>query len=99
MGFRAIALILGCSNVAVLKWVRQAAEAVPPAELPEYVEIMELDEMWHFVQKKEQVLGVVCPLFPNIHGCWAVEMRRRRRHTINSFAHTKCYNRCMATVA
>jgi transposase-like protein len=57
MGFRAIARIMGCSNVAVLKWVRQAANQLPKTELPEYVEVMEVDEMWHFVKKRRESCG------------------------------------------
>ena len=56
MGFRAIGRFLGVSNVAVLKWIRnfgelalQIHENTPP---PEKAEIVEIDELWHYTQKK-----------------------------------------------
>ena len=51
LGFRSIERILKVSNVAVLKWVNQAASRIR-AEHRAYDatgRIMELDEMWHYV--------------------------------------------------
>jgi transposase-like protein len=58
MGFRAISRVLKVSNVAVLNWVRGFGEKVKELHQdvkPESVEVMELDEMWHYVQKKETI--------------------------------------------
>jgi len=51
--FGMIARLLGVSNVAVLKWVRQEAAALPEPTTPAEVEIVQLDEMWHFVDGKK----------------------------------------------
>jgi transposase-like protein len=57
LGFRSIGRILGVSDVAVLKWIRETGQAVArltetPAK-PNHVETMELDELWHFVSQKK----------------------------------------------
>ena len=63
MGFRAIGRHLGVSNVAVLKWVRSASDILRAQlikEMPDkkrVIQVMELDEMWHFVLKKRIKLG------------------------------------------
>ena len=57
LGFRAIGRLLGVSNVTVLNWVRQAALALPEPEKPGYVDIVELDELWHFVKKRRKNAG------------------------------------------
>lgn len=57
LGFRAIGRLLGISNVAVLKWVRSAAEALPQPETPAFVDVLELDELWHFVKKRQSNSG------------------------------------------
>ena len=59
LGFRAIERILNVSNVAVMKWVRQAANQIR-VERPPYDasgRIMEIDEMWHYVGKKTATSG------------------------------------------
>ncbi len=59
LGFRAIERILKVSNVAVLKWVKNAAAQLR-AERPAYDatgRIMELDEMWHYVGGKTSRSG------------------------------------------
>ena len=62
LGFRSIARILGVINVTVLKWVRKAGEilqeSVDNNNVFSYkVSVMELDEMWHFIQKKTTESG------------------------------------------
>ena len=61
VGFRAIGRLLGISNVAVLLWVREAAKALREAQLwhrnHSRPECIELDEMWHFCQKKAPIFG------------------------------------------
>ena len=61
MGLRAIGRFLGVSNVAVLKWIRNFGELAlyihentPP---PEKAEIVEIDELWHYAQKKNMTDG------------------------------------------
>jgi transposase-like protein len=57
LGFRAIGRLLGVSNVAVLKWVRQAAKALPEAKTTAVVDILEMDELWHFIKKRAENSG------------------------------------------
>jgi transposase-like protein len=60
MGFRGIGRILKVSNVTVLNWIRSFGEKVKELRKdvkPETVEVMELDEMWHFIQKKRNNVG------------------------------------------
>ena len=54
LGFRAIGRFLEVSNVSVLNWVREAGVARKLEELPSEISVMELDEMWHYCQKKEK---------------------------------------------
>ena len=61
LGFRAIGRILGVSNVAVLKWVREAAQKIEEIHKqqakPSFTPVIELDEMWHYVGKKNKNSG------------------------------------------
>lgn len=57
MSFCGIARLLKVSDVAVLKWVRKEAEALPEPEMPADVEIVMLDEMWHFLKKRQKNYG------------------------------------------
>lgn len=58
LGFRAIGRFLGVSNVSVLNWVRKyAAEQSLEVENETEISVMELDEMWHYCQKKSLNFG------------------------------------------
>ena len=52
MGLRSIGRVLDVHNVTVLNWVRKAGEQVKAYHdaqaSPKRVEIIELDELWHF---------------------------------------------------
>jgi transposase-like protein len=57
-GIRSIERLEGVPNSLIIKWIRRSAEfisellrASAPAEKPEYVEIMEMDELYSFVKK------------------------------------------------
>jgi transposase len=52
-----IARLLGVSNVAVLKWIRHEASGLEDPTTPADVEIVQLDEMWHFVDGKKTSAG------------------------------------------
>ena len=62
-GFRAIGRILKVSNVTVLYWIRTLGKSVKHhvlANLPNDirdVDIIEMDEMWHFTKKKNGSSG------------------------------------------
>jgi transposase len=57
MSFCGIARLLGVSDVAVLKWIRKEAEALPTPEMPADVDIVMLDEMHHFLKKRQKSYG------------------------------------------
>ena len=61
VGFRGISRLTGVSHVTVMRWVKKLGDDIerlrPVADEPESVSVMELDEMWHFVQKKETNAG------------------------------------------
>jgi len=63
LGFRSIGRVIGVSNVAVLNWVRAAGELMKeqvlsytPSDIEE-LEIIELDEMWHYTKKNSKNCG------------------------------------------
>ena len=56
LSLSAVGKLLGVSAVAVMKWVKASEEeAVKP--VPGRAVIVELDEMWHFLQKKRTSSG------------------------------------------
>lgn len=66
LGFRSIGRILKVSNVSILRWVKKATKKLrnilkSKKEVKYWkIEKMELDEMWHFVLKKEKSLDLAC---------------------------------------
>ena len=61
VGFRAIGRLLNISNVTVLYWVRKAAQSLREAQALERshepVKYIQIDEMWHYVEKKQNNFG------------------------------------------
>lgn len=61
VGFRGIERLTGVSNVTVMRWVKKLGDNIEKfrtaTDEKENVSIMELDEMWHFIQKKETNAG------------------------------------------
>ncbi len=53
-----IAKLLGVSHVAVYKWIRAAGEAAPRPDPTPSSGIVQIDEMWHFVEGKKQGLAL-----------------------------------------
>src|SRR3712207_3600820 len=53
-----IARLLGVSHVAVYKWIRAAGEAAPRPDATPSSGIVQIDEMWHFVEGKKQGLAL-----------------------------------------
>lgn len=51
-GIRQAARHVGVSHVSVLNWVKQAADSIQTPAINK-ADIIEIDEMWHYVQKKE----------------------------------------------
>ena len=74
MSFSMIGRVLGVSDVAVLKWVRAEAAALPEPVVSPSVVTVEVDEMWHFLKKSLPSSGSGAPMtwvsgapWP---GCW-----------------------------
>lgn len=67
MSLLGISRILGVSDVAVLKWVRQEADRLPEPEVPAEVSVVMLDEMWHFLKKSAKSSGCGAPM-TLVHG-------------------------------
>ena len=63
VGFRGISRLTGVSHTTVMRWVKRLGDDIerfrPQTDEVDPVSVMELDEMWHFVQKKEQMLDLV----------------------------------------
>ena len=62
LSMNAIAKQLGVSTPSILNWIRAHAATHAPRPQPdpgESVVVMELDELWHFLQKKEQAVDLV----------------------------------------
>jgi len=57
MSYRMIGKLLGISHVSVYEWIRSEANKLPPPTVAADVELVMLDEMWHFVQKKHKNSG------------------------------------------
>jgi len=72
VGFRAIGRLLGVSHVSVQDWVAQAAEKLENLVplYPARVELLELDEMHHYVGKKVMKSGYGLLLPIGDANCW-----------------------------
>ena len=57
-----IAKVLGVSHVAVYRWVRTAGEEVPAPSATPLDGIVQIDEMWHFVNGKKTRFGCGGPM-------------------------------------
>lgn len=57
MSFCGIARLLKVSDVSVLRWARAAALELPEPEMPADVELVNLDEMHHFLKKRQARYG------------------------------------------
>ena len=63
LSLRSVADIIGTNDVTVLKWIRSfgrhVKEAVlsQPIDIAEGLDIIEIDEMWHYVKKSPENYG------------------------------------------
>ena len=68
LSLRSIAEIIGTSNVLILYWIRNIGRFVQETVLSrsfsasEEMDIIEIDEMWHYVQKTQKSMGMACLL-------------------------------------
>jgi transposase-like protein len=62
LGFRSIERILGVSHVSVINWVKQAglAALAKTNSVTAEAEIIELDELHTYIQKRAKMLGMAC---------------------------------------
>ena len=89
MSFRMIGRLLGVSHVAVFEWIKAEAGKLPQPEVPADLEVVNLDEMWHFLKKRVKSSGCSEPLillsgafYP---GCWgAVILQPAKNCSIKS---------------
>jgi transposase-like protein len=58
MSFCGIGRLLKVSDVSVLRWAKAAALELPEPEIPADVELVNLDEMHHFVKKDKQNMAL-----------------------------------------
>ncbi len=80
MSFSMIGHVLGVSDVAVLKWVRAEAAALPEPVVSRSVVTVEVDEMGHFLKESLPSSGFGGPVTWNSGepwpGCWVGVMMR-----------------------
>jgi len=62
MSFSLIGRLFGVSDVAVYKWINQAAAGLPEPQIAAETDVVMVDEMWHFVNGKKTKLGSGGPL-------------------------------------
>ena len=65
-----IAKLFKVSRVAVLKWIRNVASRLPEPVIGEGIKEIQVDEMWHFINKKNKKYGsgerwIVLPIKPS----------------------------------
>ena len=58
MSFCSIGRLLKVSDVSVLRWARAAALELPEPEMPADVDLVNLDEMHHFIKKRQARYGL-----------------------------------------
>ena len=58
LSIRAIARLIGVSPTAVLKWIKTFAKTHYEKPVPGDAIIVELDEMWHYLRSKKQVMDL-----------------------------------------
>jgi transcriptional regulator with XRE-family HTH domain len=53
MSLRAIGRVIGVSPQSVSNWLRAQASQLPPAPMPDDIDVAELDEMFTFIGDKK----------------------------------------------
>ena len=75
-----LARLFGVSEVAVYKWIRAEAESIPEPSPKSSSGIVQIDEMWHFVNGKKTRFGSGGPLIlwhgEPWHGSWVGVMTK-----------------------
>ena len=55
--YRFIAKLLGISYVTVYNWIKRIAKSYAGGNIPKEAKEIEIDEMWHFINKKKENAG------------------------------------------
>ena len=78
MSYRMIGRLLGVSHVCVYDWIKAEASKLPEPQMPGDVEVVNIDEMGHFLKKRaensgcrERMILFSGELYP---GCWGAVM-------------------------
>ena len=83
-----IARLFNVSRPAVLSWIRDTAKSLPEPELESDVEAIQIDEMWHFINKKNKNYGSGEPWivfdFEPSDGLLAIVMLKRFENSMKS---------------
>lgn len=64
LSLRSIAEVIGANNVIVLYWIKNIGKFIKDTVLDSVVqsnkdlEVVEMDELWHYVQKKEKTMDM-----------------------------------------
>ena len=62
LSFRAAGLVVSVSRQTVMTWVSQYVDGLKLPRVEGMIELIELDEMWHFIKKKQTKSGSGRPL-------------------------------------
>jgi transposase-like protein len=63
LSLRSIAEIIGTNNVTILQWIRGVGRYIKelvlsqPIDISDSLDVIEIDEMWHYIQKKSENYG------------------------------------------
>lgn len=57
MSIRGIGKLFGVSPTAILNWIREFAKNINEEDEFEKIRVLEIDEMWHFCEKKIKEYG------------------------------------------
>jgi len=87
VGFSGVGRILGVSDVTVMNWVKATGEKIKEALLTQMpadidgMDIIEIDEMWHYTQKNSASFGygLLClaPSDASLPWKWALVAKKR----------------------
>ena len=83
-----IAQLLKVSRTTVLNWIREMGRKLPEPEIPSDIHSVQIDEMWHFINKKNEKYGsgepwIVIETEP-LDGLLAIVMLKRSENSIKS---------------
>ncbi len=60
--FRWLGKLFGVAHTSVYKWIMLYARKLPKPKVPENLQEVEIDEMWHFIDSKKTNYGSGKPI-------------------------------------